>query len=260
MNKIEDFIQDGKLVIPENEIDNIYIWNQVSNTQDILMSSESYYKLMKFAFDSEIQSLMPVIKEQSNEISAVDYQFADFLTFTANRHTIFNGKHCLVYANDMSLLKSLICYIVHNFTKYNIVSENLSDFIMHRIDEPEKTASLLDADVLLFKVYGSLPEHKYRRVYLESILSKRNHTDMFTMFYVLNSEFILGRDLLMPEIIRDTKFIDISPLSVPFKTRRASNYREHMVQWYKLLDLKQKEVIYSKEPPKDNKRQARRYR
>ena len=81
--ELKDFITDNKLVIPEEEIDNIYIWHKVSMTQKFLLSSEVYFKMLEKSFEQEILPRITVLKKQNARFRQADYQFSDFLTFNS---------------------------------------------------------------------------------------------------------------------------------------------------------------------------------
>ena len=112
--------KENKLEIPVNEIDNIYIWNQVSNTQEILLSSKKYFQLITRSFREEVKPVLNVLNDKIPSIKESSYTFADYLSFKLNNHVIFNKSTCFCYMTNTNLLNSLICYIAHTKNKFNI--------------------------------------------------------------------------------------------------------------------------------------------
>lgn len=251
------FIKDNKLVIPENEIDNIYIWTRVSNTQEVLLSAEKYFNNMKYAFERDTARVISTLNAKLPNINANSYTFSDYLTFTANKSLIFSNKACFAYMTNVELLHSLACYLAHTMNLYSPESDTLSNLIINKINEPERFTKLMDAEFIITKDYAPLPEHKYKQPILDMLVTRRCKPNLSTLVYVLNTGFIIGKDLIPKERAQDCRFIDLTPLVPAFMKRRKASYQSIMKTWLELTQMKVDYLVYSKSQPKDTVRQAR---
>lgn len=247
---MERFLKDNKLVVPEEEIDNVYIWTKISNTQNVLLSSEAFFKLMMHSFEQDVSKVLSVLKQRMPSINLDTYKLSDFITFTANKHLIFNDKNCFVYMNNLKMLNSLACYIAHTMNMYLPEDDSLASLIINKIDEPEKFTKMMDTEFLILRIYANLPEHKYRSAILDSLLSRRSKQGLYTLIYTLNTNMLIGNNLIVKERAEDKRLIDLSPLGSIFDKRRKSDYRSLLKIWYELMGYNKNNFIYSKEKPK----------
>lgn len=243
MNK---FIANNKLVIPEEEIDNVYIWTRISRTQEALLPSESYYNLVKHSFDIDTKKVVSVLKERFPNISQESYKFCDYITFTANKSRIFNGKTCFAYMNDMKMLESLACYLAHTMNQYLPEEDSLGSLIINKIDEPDKFTRLMDSDFVILQVYSPLPEHKYRSPILDTLTSRRSRPGLCTLIYTLNTNLLIGKDLITKERAESKKLVNLSPLVTIFNQRRKSDYKSQLKTWYEMMKFNPEQFVYSK--------------
>lgn len=256
---MEKFVEGNKLIIPENEIDNIYSWVKITKTQEALLSSEAYYKLIKHSFDTDVERVIKVLKEKLPSVSKDSYTLSDFVTFTANKHRIFNDKTCFAYMTNLKLLNSLACYLAHTMNKYSPEEDSLASLIINKIDEPDKFTKLMDSEFVILKVYAPLPEHKYRNAILDMLLSRRSKPYLSTLVFTQSTGFLIDKTLITKERAEDKKFVDLTPLSAPFEQRRKASYQSIMKTWYEMMGPDISNFVYSKEKPKDTTRQAVKY-
>lgn len=258
---IKDFIKDDKLVIPEEEIDNIYIWTKISSTQDVLMSSEVYYKWMKKSFDTDTLRYVELLKRSYKSIDENTYKLSDFITFSANHSNIFSGKSsCFVICSNIDLLKSFACYCTHTYNIFTLEDSMLSDFIFNKIDEPERIRNLMNSEMLLISAVGLLPEHKYKQMILNSIIHERTKPSLITLVYSLNkSSMLYDNDEQLAKLAESRGVKDINPLIKPWCDRRTYDYRKLMSTWYSML-ADTSCLVYSKTEPKDRFRVRERYK
>lgn len=258
--KIEDFILDNKLVIPENEIDNVYIWTRISKTQEVLMPTASYYKLAKHSFDADTDKVLQVLKEKLPAATRESYTFADYITFTMNRDKIFNDKMCFAYMSNMPLLTSLAGYLAHTMNRFLPEEDSLGSLIINKIDEPDRFTKIMDADFVILNVYAALPEHKYRSAILDMLLTRRCKPGLCTLIYTLNTNLLIGPELIPNERAKNKKLVNLTPLSNLFNERRNSSYQALMKDWITMMGYSPDTFVYSKTAPQEKIRIIDRYK
>lgn len=253
---MEQFIntKENKLEIPVNEIDNIYIWTQVSNTQEILLSSKKYFQLITRSFREEVKPVLNVLNDKIPSIKESSYTFADYLSFKLNNHVIFNKSTCFCYMTNTNLLNSLICYIAHTKNKFNIEEDSIASLIINKIDEPDRFTSLLDKDFVILRDYAHLPDHKYRSAILDSILLRRSVPNKITLILLANKGILIANNLIPEERARDKKLSRLDGLLEKFNLRRTSTYQSLLSEWFSLMPINLEKFIYSKEQPKETVR------
>lgn len=257
---IDNFIKDGKLLIPEEEIDNIYIWTRVTKTQEVLLSSENYFKLVNKSFEDDTKRITNVLKAKMPSINDNSYRFADFLTFMINRHILFNQGTCFAYSASPIVLDSLACYIAHTKNMYLPKEESLADLIIEKVSDPRRIADFLDTDFVLLNVYNTLPEHKYRSAVLDTLLSKRSKDGLCTLIYLMHENFLFGEDLIQKERATRCRMTNLNGLTKKFLQRRECTYKQLMPEWCSLMTEQQRQLlVYSNEQPKEDKRIVNRY-
>lgn len=257
--EIKDFVKDEKFIIPENEIDNIYVWTRISSTQEALLSSQSYYKLAKQSFEKDTERVLAVLREKLPAANRDNYQFCDFVTFAANKYKIFNKDNCFVYMTNMRLLNSLACYLAHTMNKYLPEEDSLASLIINKIDEPDRFTKLMDSEFVILNIYAPLPEHKYRNAILDMLLARRSKPHYSTLIFVQNTEFLINDSLVSKDRAKHKNLIDISPLASLFEQRRKATYQQVMQKWYEMMNIETTELVYSKEQPKVLSRKVDRY-
>lgn len=253
---MERFIVNNKLTIPEEEIDNIYVWTKVSRSQELLLSSESYYKLMKQSFEEDTKRVISVLRDKLPSLSTESYKFCDYVTFMANKSKIFNNRTCFAYMTSSELLNSLSCFLAHTMNKYLPENDSLSSLIINKIDEPDRFTKLMDTEFIILKIYAPLPEHKYRQPILDMLLSRRSKPNMSTLIYTVNTNLLIGKDLISKERALDNKLVDLSPLASIFTQRRQASYQSLLKIWFELTKLNANNIVYSKTKPKETVRQV----
>ena len=258
--EIKDFVKEGKLVIPEEEIDKVYVWTKITSTQEVLMSSEVCYKWMKKSFDTDVSRYLEVIKKSYPMIDSSTYQLSDFITFNANRSNIFSDKKkCFVYCSNYQLLASLVCYTSHTLNLFNIQDTELSDIVFNKIDEPEKIKQYLSSEILMISANMILPEHKHKQMILNSMISERTRNNYCTFIHTLNEKQMLFNDdeqLMQNAIRRGAK--NLNPLIKPWIERRGYDYHKLMSTWYSMLS-DYSCLVYSDTEPLDRVRNRERY-
>ena len=256
---MERFITDDKLVIPENEIDNVYIWTQVSNTQEALLHSSVYYKLIEHSFNTDVKRVIDTLKSKLPAVNYSSYTFADYITFTANKSKIFNDKTCFAYMTSMDLLHSLACYLAHTMNKYLPENDSLSSLIINKIDEPDRFTKLMDMEFIILTIYIPLPEHKYKQPVLDMMLSRRSKPNMSTLIYAMNTGLLIGDDLISKERALNSKLVDLSPMTGTFLQRRKAKYQTLLRTWFEMSKLDLSKFVYSKSKPKQTIRQVNKH-
>ena len=252
---ILNFTKNGKYDIPLEEIDNIYVWTQISEKQEVLMSSESYFKLMNHVFERDTEQVIQVLKQKLPSANRDLYRLSDFMTFTANQNKFMNGNNCFVYCNNIRLLVSLACFLAHTMNRYLPEECTMTDLVVDKVSEPEKVTKLLESDFLIAYSTKPIPEHKYRGLILDSFITKRSKPGYCTLVYNVHKDFLFGKDLIDPAFAELHNFIDISPMQSNFKTRREQGYKDLMKLWYSIMKQSDN-LVYSKEEPKIRQRQV----
>lgn len=258
--EIKDFVKDNKLQIPEDEIDNIYIWTKISSTQDVLMSSEVYHKWMKKSFETDTQRYLDVLRESYPLAKRENYLLSDFITFSANDSIIYpTKKSCFVYSSDPGLLISLICYTSHTRNVFHLKDIYLTDIIFERIDDPEKIKFALNSEMLDLTAMSALPEHKLKRTIISSMIAQRCSNGLYT-FVLTNApkSQLFDNDELLEDRVKRKGGLDINPLIKPWKERRTQDYHGLMSTWYSML-ADNSCLVYSKTEPTDRLRRRERY-
>lgn len=256
---MERFFKDNKLQVQSDEIDNIYIWTRVTKTQEVLLSAKTYYEWAQSSFNQEAQRIIPIIKSKLPSLDEKSYRFSDFITFMANKHKLFNDNTCFVYSTNYKLIESLACFIAHTRHNYLPDVESLPGLIINRIDEPEKFSRLLDKDFILLNVYSTMPEHKWRSIILDTLLSRRSNQNLYTLIYVLNKSLLIDKTLITEEQAKRHKLLDISPMTELFLSRRTMSYKELMPLWLEMLEVNLDNFVYSKTKPLQSFRKIDRY-
>lgn len=247
--------KDNKLNIPENEIDNIYVWTRVSKTQELLLNSSSYFKLIQHSFEQDTKRVISVLKQNIPSLSYDSYKLNDYITFMANKDKIFNDKTCFVYMTSMDMLTSLACFLAHTENLYKPKDDALSSLIINYIDEKERFVEFMEADFLILRVYSTLPEHKYRSSLLETMLSRRSMQGKYTLIFTQNSSMLIGDNLINKNQAKDKRLIDLSPLVQSFNNRRHADYRQLLKLWYG-MSSNTSCFVYSTTKPKITLRQV----
>lgn len=256
---MEKFLKDNKLQVPPDEIDNIYIWTRASRTQEVLLPAKTYYEWAERAFLEEAKRLIPILKSKLPSLDEKSYRFSDFITFMANKKKLFNDNTCFAYSTNYKLIESLACFIAHTRNIYVPEIESLPSLIINKIDEPDKFTRLLDRDFIILNVYSALPEHKWRSVILDTLLSRRSKQNLYTLIYVLNESFLIDRTLIDEERAKRHKLVDLDPLVNIFLKRRVISYKEIMPLWLEMLEVNLDDFVYSKEKPEQSFRKIDRY-
>lgn len=253
------FLNEDKLQVPVEEIDNIYIWTRATRTQEVLLPAKTYYEWAEKAFSEEAKKIIPIVKSKIPSLDERSYRFSDFITFMANKHILFNDNTCFVYCTNYRLIESLACFIAHTKNMYLPEIESLPSLIINRIDEPEKFTKLLDKEFIILNVYSTLPEHKWRSVILDTLLSRRSKQNLYTLIYVLNKGLLIDRTLIDEERAKRHRLLDLEPMINIFLGRRGMSYKELMKTWIELLDVDLDNFVYSKEKPEQSFRRVDRY-
>lgn len=248
----------NKLKIPIEEIDNVYIWVQMSNTQEVLLSSKVFYELMEKSFVDETSKIVNVLKSKFSSLNSLSYRLCDYITFVINESKMFNGDTCFCYMNNIDILNSLICHIAYTKHLLNPMEDSLSSLIINKIDEPERFSRMMDCDFLVLREFSTLPEHKYRAPIISTFLSRRSMSNKATLVYCINNSILIGSQLISKERARDKKFVDLSSLVKIFLDRRIASYRSLLSDWYSMMKIDLTKFEYSKEPPKLVVRQVNR--
>lgn len=251
--EIKDFIQEGKLVIPIEEIDNIYTWTRISKTQELLLSSKAYFKLMEKSFNDEVSKFISVLKSKSKLVTDDSYKLSDFITFRANTNNIFNGKTCFVYSNNDSLLTSLTCYLAHSRNVFNPKFFVLSEVIITRVDNPSIVKELFDTELAVIQIYGKLPDHKYKSSTLEGLFIHRCADNHYTLVDAINYNHLFDDDKNIRKLAEKHGVKDISKLGNILAERRKAGYKELMQLWYSMVS-NTNNMVYSHEQPKISQR------
>lgn len=257
---IKDFIKDDKLQIPEEEIDNIYVWTKISSTQEVLMTSKVYHGWMKKSFDTDTQKYLDILKKSYPSASRETYQLSDFITFSANDAIIYpTKKSCFVYSSDNYLLASLICYTAHTRNVFNLQDSSLSDIVFDRIDNPDKIKSILSAELLDLSAASVLPDHKLKKVIIDSMINQRCTFGYYTFVYTISEMAqLFDNDNAIKERLLRKGGVNLNPLIKPWRERRTYDYRKLMSTWYSML-ANPNCLVYSKDEPKDRLRRRERY-
>lgn len=257
---IEKFIQDGKLIVPEEEIDNIYIWSRVTKTQEVLLSSKVYYDWANNAFNNEVKRVVSTLKVKLPAISEDTYKFADFITFTANKSLIFNDATCFVYSTNQLVLDSLACYLAHTKNKFLPESDSLASLIINKIEEHEKFTAFMDKDFIILNIYAALPEHKYRSAILDALLTRRSRPGLCTLIHTINSGLLIGQNLISEDYAKRYNLVNVDLLAKKLSLRRAASYQAIMKQWFELMTVNIDDFVYSKTQPQQHFRKIDRYK
>lgn len=256
--ELKDFIKDNKLIIPENEIDNVYVWHRVSMTQKVLLTSEVYHKMLKASFEREVLPKIQILKKKNPRLQKSDYQFSDFVTFFANQNKLFVGNYCFALTTNFDALFALACYICQVNNLYHVTFADMSELVMSYVDSQDKFEQIMSSSVLCLELYAPIPEHKWKSAILNSILAKRSSSGMFTIICTINKKFIIG-DELMPEArLKTMNYIDITPICHALTTRHKQDYHSLMSLWYSMLK-DTSNLVYSKEVPKERTKIISRY-
>lgn len=260
MNELEKYIKNNKLIVPEDEIDNIYIWTKVSNTQEVLLSSNKYYQLINTSFLNEITPMINVLNEKISGIKSNSYTLADYITFNLNKNIIFNKNSCFCYMTSTDLLNSLICYIAHTQNKYLIYEDSIASLIINKIDESERFTSLLDKDFIVLRDFANLPDHKYKSAILDSIILRRCKQDKVTLALLARKEILIGKNIIDESRVKDKNIVDLQKMYSAFISRRSSSYKALLSEWFSMMPLNLEQFIYSKEEPVYKIRKVSRYK
>lgn len=256
--EIKDFVKEDKLQIPEGEIDNIYTWVRISDKQEVLMSSEVFFKWLNHSFEKDSMRSIAVLKQKFPLASSGVYQLSDFMTFNANRNKIFNGKRrCFVYCRDMRLIISLLCYLAHTMNLYLPEEVDLTKIIIDKIDDPDKIKRWLSSEVLVLSANAMLPEHKYKSSILNSLIIDRCRDDFCTLVHTFNAkDFLFDKNeaLMQSALMRGA--VDLDPMIKPWTERRSHDYHKLLTVWYNMT-IKYDNLVYSKTEPKDRIRGVR---
>ena len=256
--ELKDFITDNKLIIPEEEIDNIYIWHKVSMTQKFLLSSEVYFKMLEKSFEQEILPRITVLKKQNARFRQANYQFSDFLTFFANQSKIFSNDFCFALTTNFDAMFALICYICHTTSLYQIAFADLSELLMSYVDGKDMFSDLMHSKILCLEAYNPMPEHKWRSAIFNSVISQRSNMGLYTVVCTLQKNFVIGNDLMSEERLRQIGYIDITPICAALKVRKTQNYKSLMSLWYSMLK-DTSSLVYSKTEPEVRVKTISRY-
>lgn len=258
--EIKDFIKEGKLVIPEEEIDNIYIWTKVSRTYELLLSSKAYFALISKSFKEDSTRIVSILKDKLTELDENPYTLSDYITFNANIKSIFNKKGCFVYAkNDANnrMLNSLACYIAHTKNQYFPKSFILSEVLITRVDRPDIIDDMFNRDFVFLQVHGSLPDHKYKTSTLEGLFVYRCTGTHYTLANVADKKFLFDGNEHIENLAKSYGVKDISGLIGLMNKRRNADYKTLMPLWYGMM-ANYDNLVYSTDEPKVNKREIGR--
>jgi hypothetical protein len=257
---IKQFVKDNKLIIPESEIDNIYIWTRVTKTQEVLLSAKVYYDMMEKSFNQDIKRPMEVLKEKFPGIKEDTYTLRDFITFSINKNRLLNGRTCSVYATNSKMLDSLVCYLAHTLNKYTPERKTLANLIFDRTNDKEDFVRIINSDFLILDVYTVLPDYKLRDMTIDAIVTKRSEQGFCTVIYLTNTSLLFSEELITKDRAERYGFKDINKLSRTFETRRQDTYQSILKTWFEMTDTDLDNFVYSKTKPELVSRQVDRYK
>ena len=247
---IENFIKEGKLLIPEEEIDNVYFWTRVSNTQEILLSSVRLFDFLVHSFNKEAETVKNVLGANYPDVKTTRYLFQDYLTFTLNDYKMFNDTTCFCYTSNKEIFNSLICFMAQKYKKYDPEIDSIASLIINKIDESTRFSEVMDKDFIILQDFNALPEHKYRGAIFDAFLSRRCKPNLITLCYVEKLNYIIDNKLITAERAKSRKFIGLNALSDVFQKRRSASKQFLMSEWYSLIKPNMvSNFVYSKETP-----------
>lgn len=247
---INNFVKDNKLIVPEEEIDNIYAWVQISMTQKVLLSAKTYFEYMQRGFEKDANDKLEVLKSLNSRLSNVDYKFSDFITISANKNKIFSSNYCFAISTNKNVLYTLICYLCQMKNTYKVHFADLADLLMSHIAQPEVLTEALSSDVLCLELYAPLPEHKLRQTLLNTIISRRCKLGLYTMIFTINKNFIVGDNLMSLSRLKDNNYVDLTSMGKLLFDRRQQSYKQLLTTLLSITTYKENEFIYSKDEPK----------
>lgn len=257
MNK---YLKNDKLIIPEEEIDNIYVWTRISNTQEALLSSLVLFKLIEHSFNEEAFRSSQVLKHNCTIINANEYKLADFITFIMNKDAIFVDNFCNVVSTDAKVLNSLACFIAHQKHLFFLRNESLSNMILELASNAENVKHIFESDFIYFDIQTSLPDYKYRGAILDMLLIKRSKQYMYTLTYTPNVEHVISNNAISKESANKYGLKNICDLTRAFNNRRKATYQQLLKDWFYLMQIDLNNFVYSKKKLEPQVRQISRYK
>lgn len=256
---IQDFVKDNKLIVPEEEIDNIYVWVRLSKTQAALLSAKAYYAFVEHSFNQDIANKLPVLKSYNSRLKSINYSLSDFLTLTANKDKIFYDESCFVLSTRYDVLLSLIGFICQTKNLYRVHFADLSDLLMSHISQPEMLSDSMSAEILCLELYAPLPEHKLRQTLLNSVISRRCKQGLYTVIFTVNKDFVIGNDLMPLERLKRNNYVDLSPIEGILVERRKQDYKQLLKLLLSMTRYEEGIFVYSKEVPQTRTKTISRY-
>lgn len=258
---MEKFIINGKLNIPPQEIENVYIWTQISNTQEVLFSSRNFYDRLIESFNRDVITTKSVLEKSFPDIKNASYLFPDYLTFILNNHMIFNDTTCFCYTTSKDIVNSLVCYLSHKLNKYDVQLDSIASLIINKVNEPDRFTELMEKDFIILQDFSTLPEHKYRNAIFDAFLSRRCRSNLITVCYLKAIKILIDEKLISGERAKSRKFVDLDKMKDSFYNRRASSWQSLISEWYSLMKTDIKNIfVYSKETPQIRLRKVEKYR
>lgn len=258
--KIEDFIKDDKLTVPEDEIDNIYIWTKVANTTKALLPAKAYYRLAKDAFDKDLKRITDVVKSNNSWANDATYELSDYLAIQANKSKLFNSDCCFLYSNDKTVLTSILFYLAQTKNLYKSTSHTLSDLLMTHVSDQESFTDATNSDTLFLTAYAPLPEHKLKEYFLDALASRRRKPHKYTLVHTMTKACLIGPSGYSEKYPLLDNFIkDVTPLSALMLKRRQQDYKAIMSYWLSMMKFSPELFVYSKVQPEEKLRKINRY-
>lgn len=257
---INNFVVDNKLKVPEDEIDNIYIWTKIASTQKALLTMEQYYNLMKSAFDSDMKSIIEVTKQRTSWLKRFDYTLSDFITISANQQKLFSENFCFLYSTKQDVLASIAFYLTQKTNDYYIKDASMTDILMSHVSDPEGFKALFQERFLFLTLYTAFPEHKLRQVFLDAVATRRCKAGKYTFIYVPNVSYLIGQNGYQKDYpLVASHFKDVSGLNAVLLNRRKETYKQIMPVWLSMMKYDASAFVHSKERPKTLIKEVSRY-
>ena len=259
--KIEDFIKDEKLVLPEDEIDNIYIWTKVAATTKALLPAKAYYRLAKDAFDKDTKRIVDVVKDRNAWLKLASYELSDYLTITANKSKIFTSNSCLAYSIDSTVLHAILFYLAQTKNLYRSEVSSFSELLAKYVSDTSFVDNVISSDVLYLNAHAPLPDHKYKQIFLDAFATRRCSNSKFTLIHATNTSFIIGQYGYSEDspVVTNRLLQDLSPLALKLKQRRQQDYKSIMSYWLSIMKFNPDTFVYSKVLPEEKLRKIDRY-
>lgn len=258
--EIKDFVKDNKLIIPVEEIDNVYLWTRVSKTQEVLIPTKSYFTFLEHGFKEDVERVKSLIVSNNVRFKKTDYVLADFITFTKNLNKLVTSNYSVVYGTNPKLLETYLMFLAHKTIHHTIKNESILTLLLRIIDDKDYIKSVLDSDILLLELYSAPPEHKYLQTLYELIISSRCKSGKHTAIYTVNTNLIINPNAIQQERADLYGIVNLDPMIRLLEKRRESDYKQLMSDWISCMKLKEDLFVYSKEEPKQKFRIVDRYK